>query len=88
MGVEKQLRAQRKDTKKWWTFGRLYTSEKGNECVAIKVTEELKNLIDSVGIGNYVSFALFEKDKPKEEMPKKYVGRKEEETDPDDKYSY
>lgn len=64
--MQYEIRAKRKDTGKWWGFGRITKSkEYGNLQIGMKKTQELMDYLNSVQIGGYINFSLFEpKDKP------------------------
>lgn len=57
---------------KWHTFGSLDVNKWGNEQVSMRVSKELKNLINEKAEGEWLNFSLFEA-KPKETSAKEYA---------------
>ena len=57
----------KRTTGKWWTFGSLKKNQFGNWSIGLRVTPELKDLIEA-NDGKYINFALFE-DEGKREVP-------------------
>jgi len=54
---------------KWWTFGSLATNQWGKEQVSMRVTKELKNLVNEKQEGDWLNFSLFDDDGVKKDKP-------------------
>jgi hypothetical protein len=62
----KNLTAKKPDGN-WWTFGNYNPCDKwGKEKVGLKISKELKELINSVPEGEYINFNVLEKKEKKE----------------------
>ncbi len=71
---EHKLSAKRPDTGKWWTYGSIKVNQYGNLQAGLRVTPELKALIDA-NDGKWINFSLFP------------VGQKADEAKPEQKAS-
>ena len=65
-----KISAKRKDTNRWWSFGKVSEGKYGPQ-IGIKKTKEFMDYINSVTDGGYINFSLFEEDQKKDEPKSK-----------------
>lgn len=65
MDQEYKLSAKRADTGKWWTFGNIKKNKYDNVQASLRVTPELKALIEA-NDGKWINFSLFPVDEKRE----------------------
>lgn len=56
---EYKLSAKREDTGRFWSFGKMSVNQFGNWSIGIKVTPELKALVNAKD-GGYINLSVFE----------------------------
>lgn len=68
-----KVSAKRADTGKFWSFGNMKMGKYGNWQIGMKVTPELKAMIEA-NDGKWINFSLFAEDEKREVPPEAKAG--------------
>lgn len=66
---DKKYKISKKVNDKWFTFGNFGPNQWGNQSLGIRVTPELRELLENADDGSWINFSAFEDDGQKKEKP-------------------